>query len=84
MQRVLNLLAIGACVAALVGLKTPAQAAPEMSLARLDCGTPQAPTAVNERFSDTFSYGDLKIQFVYSCYLSNTATSTCCGIPAIP
>jgi N-acyl homoserine lactone hydrolase len=38
-------------------------------LTRLDCGTPQAPTAVNERFSDTYSYGDLKIQFVYSCYL---------------
>jgi glyoxylase-like metal-dependent hydrolase (beta-lactamase superfamily II) len=40
-----------------------------MSLTRLDCGTPQAPIPVNQRFSDTFSYGDLKIQFVYSCYL---------------
>jgi glyoxylase-like metal-dependent hydrolase (beta-lactamase superfamily II) len=40
-----------------------------MSLTRLDCGTPQAPIPVNERFSDTFSYGDLKIQFVFSCYL---------------
>ena len=29
----------------------------------------QAPTAVNQRFSDTFSLGDLKRQFVYSCYL---------------
>ena len=51
-------------------LHTPAQAAAEMSLMRLaDCGTPQAPVPVNERFSDTFSYGDLKIQFVFSCYL---------------
>ena len=31
--------------------------------------TPQAPTAVNQRFSDTYAYGDLKLQFVYSCYL---------------
>lgn len=40
-----------------------------MSLTRLDCGTPQAPTPVNQRFSDTYAYGDLKLQFVYSCYL---------------
>ena len=40
-----------------------------MSLTRLDCGTPQAPIAVNQRFSDTYAYGDLKLQFVYSCYL---------------
>jgi len=26
-------------------------------------------TSVNQRFSDTFSYGDLTIQFVFSCYL---------------
>jgi N-acyl homoserine lactone hydrolase len=51
------------------GIAAPAQAAPEVSLARLDCGTPQAPTAVNERFSDTYAYGDRKIQFVFSCYL---------------
>jgi len=40
-----------------------------MSLTRLDCGTPQAPIPVNQRFSDTYTYGDLKLQFVYSCYL---------------
>jgi glyoxylase-like metal-dependent hydrolase (beta-lactamase superfamily II) len=38
-------------------------------LARLDCGTPGAPTPVNQRFSDTFSQGDLKVQLVFSCYL---------------
>jgi N-acyl homoserine lactone hydrolase len=40
-----------------------------MSLTRFECGTPQSPTPVNPRFSDIFAYGDLKLQFVYSCYL---------------
>src|SRR5580693_6671702 len=66
MQR--TLLLAGLCAAALVAQQALAEA-PDMSLARLDCGTPNPPTAVNERFSDTYSYGDLKIQFVYSCYL---------------
>jgi glyoxylase-like metal-dependent hydrolase (beta-lactamase superfamily II) len=67
MHRYLTTLAVGASLYA--GLAAPAQAAPELSLARFECGTPQAPTPVNQRFSDTFAYGDLKIQFVYSCYL---------------
>jgi N-acyl homoserine lactone hydrolase len=67
MNKILTMLTIGAGL--LAGIAEPAQAAPELSLARLDCGTPQAPTAVNQRFSDTFAYGDLKIQFVFSCYL---------------
>jgi glyoxylase-like metal-dependent hydrolase (beta-lactamase superfamily II) len=58
----------GICVGALVALQARAQA-PEMSLTRLDCGTPAAPTAVNQRFSDTYGYGDLKLQLVFSCYL---------------
>jgi glyoxylase-like metal-dependent hydrolase (beta-lactamase superfamily II) len=66
MMRTLNLLAAGAC--ALAALAVPAQAA-DMALTRIECGTPQPPTAVNQRFSDTFAYGDLKLQFVYSCYL---------------
>jgi len=68
MQRILTLLAAGAFFCALVSLPTPSQAA-DLSLTRLDCGTPQPPTLVNQRFSDTFNYGDLKLQFVYSCYL---------------
>jgi glyoxylase-like metal-dependent hydrolase (beta-lactamase superfamily II) len=64
MKRMLTMLAAGA----LAGLAMPAQAA-DMSLTRLDCGTPQAPTPVNQRFSDTYSYGDLKLQLVYSCYI---------------
>ena len=67
MNRTLTILAVGAC--ALAGLAAPAQAAPDVALTRLDCGTPQAPTAVNQRFSDTYAYGDLKLQFVFSCYL---------------
>jgi N-acyl homoserine lactone hydrolase len=66
MQRTMFL--AGICAAALVGHQALAQA-PDMSLARLDCGTPNPPTAVNQRMSDTYSYGDLKIQLVYSCYL---------------
>jgi glyoxylase-like metal-dependent hydrolase (beta-lactamase superfamily II) len=64
MRKTLSLLAATACM--LAGLPVYAQ---DMSLTRLDCGTPQAPTAVNQRFSDTFAYGDLKLQFVFSCYL---------------
>ena len=67
MNKTLTVLALGASLFA--GLALPAQAATEVSLARFDCGTPQAPTPVNERFSDTYAYGNLKIQFVFSCYL---------------
>jgi glyoxylase-like metal-dependent hydrolase (beta-lactamase superfamily II) len=67
MNRTLTCLAFSACVFA--SLAAPAQAAPDMALTRLDCGTPQAPVPVNQRFSDTYAYGDLKIQFVFSCYL---------------
>ena len=66
MSRTLTILAAG--IGLFAGLAIPAQAA-DLSLARLDCGTPQAPTAVNQRFSDTWAYGELKLQLVYSCYL---------------
>ena len=68
MTRILSLLAASACAAALVA-SGPAWAAADMSLTRLDCGTSQPPVAVNQRFSDTYSYGDLKLQFVFSCYI---------------
>ncbi len=64
MNRTLTMLAAGA----LAGLAFPALAA-DVTLTRLDCGTPQAPVPVNQRFSDTYAYGDLKLQFVYSCYI---------------
>jgi N-acyl homoserine lactone hydrolase len=72
MQRTLSLLAIGACANALISLSSLAQSTPEVSLTRLDCGTPAAPTDVNLRFTDTYAYSGanaLKIQLVYSCYL---------------
>jgi N-acyl homoserine lactone hydrolase len=69
MQRILSLLAISVCTNALVSLPASAQTPAEVTLTRLDCGTNQAPTEVNLRFSDTYSYGDKKIQFVFSCYL---------------
>ena len=65
-DRILTTIAV--CVSAAV-FAAPAVAGADMSLARLDCGTPQAPIPVNQRFSDTYALGDLKLQFVYSCYL---------------
>jgi N-acyl homoserine lactone hydrolase len=70
MQRALIL--AGLCAVSLVAQPAQAQApaaVPDMSLTRIECGTPPAPTPVNQRFSDTYSLGDLKVQFVYSCYL---------------
>jgi len=69
MQRSLALLAIGVCANALVSLSAAAQGAAEVTLTRFECGTSQAPTEVNLRFSDTYAYGDLKVQLVFSCYL---------------
>jgi glyoxylase-like metal-dependent hydrolase (beta-lactamase superfamily II) len=69
MQRSLALLAIGVCANALISLSAAAQGALEVTLTRFECGTNQAPTEVNLRFSDTYAYGDLKLQLVFSCYL---------------
>jgi glyoxylase-like metal-dependent hydrolase (beta-lactamase superfamily II) len=46
-----------------------AQSTAPVSLARLECGTNQAPTDVGLRFSDTYAYNGLKVQLVYSCYV---------------
>src|SRR5437764_1072086 len=51
------------------GAQPAAQGAAEVTLTRFECGTSQAPTEVNLRFSDTYAYGDLKLQLVFSCYL---------------
>jgi N-acyl homoserine lactone hydrolase len=69
LNRLLTVVAAGVYAAVFAEIAAPAHAAPDMALARLDCGTPQAPIAVNQRFSDTYAYGDLRLQFVYSCYL---------------
>jgi glyoxylase-like metal-dependent hydrolase (beta-lactamase superfamily II) len=69
MKRALILLALGAGAILILGQSAFAQAAPEVTLTRFECGTPQAPTDVNARFSDTYAYPGVKLQFVYSCYL---------------
>src|SRR5260221_13788946 len=69
MRRTLTIWALGICANALVAAPASAQPAAEVTLTRLDCGTPQAPTEVNLRFSDIYAYGGLKVQFVFSCYL---------------
>jgi glyoxylase-like metal-dependent hydrolase (beta-lactamase superfamily II) len=71
MTRLLALLATASALGSVPALaQAPAaKPAPDMTLTRLDCGTPQPPTAINERFSDSFAYGDKKVQFVYSCYV---------------
>ena len=55
MSRKLTVLTLGASLFA--ALAAPAHAA-DVSLLRLDCGTPQPPTPVNQRFSDTYAFGD--------------------------
>jgi N-acyl homoserine lactone hydrolase len=68
MTRTRSGLLSGAGLFVSLALAVPAQAA-ELSLARLDCGTPNPPIAINQRFSDTYAYGETKLQLVYSCYL---------------
>src|SRR5947207_7626094 len=61
-----------AAVCAVAWLAAPAfaQAPADVSLWRLDCGTAAKPTAIAERFSDTFAYPPDKLQpFTYSCYV---------------
>src|SRR5215813_9857882 len=69
MVRATNLFALGLCATVLVGLPAMAQAPADVTLTRIDCGTGAAPVDVNQRFSDTFAYKDLKLTFTYSCYL---------------
>ena len=54
MRRTLSLLAIGVCANALVGLSAQAQATPEVTLTRFDCGTGVAPIDP-ARFSENFT-----------------------------
>jgi glyoxylase-like metal-dependent hydrolase (beta-lactamase superfamily II) len=70
----LRVLALLACVVTATGyfaMVTPvgAQTAPEVTLTRFDCGSGAPPFSPSPRFSDTYAFGDMKIQLVYSCYL---------------
>lgn len=80
MQRTLTTLALGICANALAGFPVLAQgapqAAPEVTLTRLDCGTGttrdigmKPPLDVGLQFNDTYDYKSLKVPIVYSCYL---------------
>ena len=55
------------CAAAFTSLPAAAQSAPEVTLTRLDCGTP----VMNDvgRFNDAYAYNGLKVLFTFSCYL---------------
>ena len=68
MWRTLTSAVIGACAAASMNPLAFAQAAPEVTLTRFDCGT-SAPPADVGRFSDIFAHRGLVLQIVYSCYL---------------
>jgi N-acyl homoserine lactone hydrolase len=70
MKRALSLLAIGVCTNALISLSASAQAAPDVTLTRFDCGTGVMP--INPaRFSDSFDYvgKELNLTLTFSCYL---------------
>jgi len=41
---------------------------PDVTLTRFECGKTRA-TKINDRFSDTYSYGSTSLNFVFSCYL---------------
>jgi N-acyl homoserine lactone hydrolase len=68
MRHALYLLALGVCANALISASASAQA-PEVTLTRLDCGTPNPPTEVSQRFTDIYAYAGVKLTLVYSCYL---------------
>ena len=63
MQRILLALAIASAFAS---APASAQPAPEVKLARLDCGN-----GFNDqrRFSDTFAYSEPRVPFTFSCYV---------------
>lgn len=69
MLRVAALLIFAVITSLSVGNAVWGQAAPEITLTRLDCGTGAPPFAPSPRFNDTYAFGDMKISLVYSCYL---------------
>jgi len=70
MRNVLAILAIGVCASGMFGAPAHAQATPDVTLTRFDCGTSNPPSDIGPRFSDTYAYTNgLKLQLVFSCYL---------------
>ncbi len=68
MLRTLTASVLFTCAAVATSLPAVAQTPPEVTLARLDCGT-QVTNDVSVRFTDTFAYPGLKLPFTFSCYL---------------
>ena len=60
--------AFAASFATLLPAAAYSQAAPVLTLTRLDCGTNAAPSDV-ARFSDTYAMNGVKVQLTISCYL---------------
>jgi len=69
MNRVSLALILSACATVQGSSSAWAQAAPTVTLTRLDCGTNNAPTDVGARMTDTYAYSGLKVQLTVSCYL---------------
>ncbi len=55
--------------AAMISTAVNAEDGPDVSLTRLDCGTAPAEARDVGRFSDTYAYPELRVNFTYSCYL---------------
>ena len=69
MRYTLAALTLAAAVAsATAQTASPARPDAVVTLTRLACGTPGAPSDV-ARFSDTYAFSGLKVQLTYSCYL---------------
>ncbi|HSQ33070.1 MAG TPA: N-acyl homoserine lactonase family protein [Gemmatimonadaceae bacterium] len=60
--------AVAAAAPATAQTASPVRPDAVVTLARLACGTPGAPSDVG-RFSDTYKFTGLKVQLTYSCYL---------------
>lgn len=56
-------------VATIAAVVSTVAQTPELTVTRLEGGTPIAPIELNTRFSDTYAYPGVKRQFVYSFYL---------------
>jgi N-acyl homoserine lactone hydrolase len=69
MKRMLRMLSLSLAVNFFGQISALAQATPQVTLTRLDCGTSTGPTDVSARMSDTYAFSGLKVQLTYSCYL---------------
>lgn len=68
MPELSRLFIAAATIATLTAGRVQAQAAPVVTLTRLDCGTNTGASDV-ARFSDTYAMNGMKAQLTYSCYL---------------